>query len=98
MKWGIWDTVDNLWVGTDDAGTGPKLFDEDTVINGRPLDARTVARLAAQIGARRAGFPPTRFVAKEWDGGPVRVKDELDVSKAPTTLEVLTRLERGTIV
>jgi hypothetical protein len=97
LKWGIYDNVDHCWLGRPDEG-GPRLFDTDEKLNGIPLgeNAEKVARVAAQIAAHRLGMDTRRIVAKAYDVPATKVKDELPLKD--TTLNVLRKLEDGTIV
>jgi hypothetical protein len=85
--WGIYDTRDNCWLGTNEAGTGPKVF-----------YSKELSDVAAQIADIRFGRERHRIVAREYDGSATRVKDSIDMRDKPSTLDVLKRLERGTIV
>jgi hypothetical protein len=79
MKFGILDTVDDLWMGDDN---GPKLFDEEDL-----------AKIAARIVDVRMGHPPGRYRALEFTQTEVRRRDAVDTKM--DTLEALTLLEEG---
>jgi len=97
MRWGLYDTVDDCWLGRPEDSL-PKTFGSEDEVNGRPLgdNARNVARIAAEIAARRAGWPPTRVIAKEFPAGPWREKDEIPLTS--DTLTILRDIERGKLV
>lgn len=62
IRWGVWDTKDECWVGGED---GPKLFDYPDI-----------ARVAAQILGVQMGWPPKRAQSRMYDGHGAK-KDEL---------------------
>lgn len=80
MTWGIYDTVDGVWLGDE---SGPKTFDGP--------DAYMLARIAAQLMDERMRQPANRTVAKEYDPGPKRLHDS--VTPKMTGLQALRRLE-----
>jgi hypothetical protein len=82
MMFGIFDTVDRCWLGTNDTGTGPKTFEEELL-----------ARCAAQLADVRLGWPPGRSRARAYDATGVTLKDELQTKM--DTLNALRLVERG---
>jgi hypothetical protein len=96
--WGIYDTQDHLWLGSNDAGTGPKVFAEDEVVNGTPLgaDALIIARIAAQVGDVRAGWKTGRSQPREYHGQATKLRDEVPLKD--TTANVLRKMENGSII
>lgn len=82
MSWGIFDTVDELWLGDDQ---GPRLFEDETV-----------AKIAAQVADVRLRQDLGRSRAKEFPkGGYLKVKDELELKMSG--LEAIKRIERGAL-
>jgi hypothetical protein len=79
MMFGIFDTVDRCWLGTNDAGTGPKTFPE-----------QALARVAAQVLATQMRWPETRCVARPYDGTGTKYKDALDLPM--TTAQALKQI------
>ena len=82
VLWGVWDTQDQCWLGTNAAGTGPKVFDY--------LD---VARVAAQLVGVQMGWPPKRTEARRYDGSGTKLKDELAMKMG--TREALKKVQDG---
>jgi hypothetical protein len=78
-RWGVWDTVDHLWMGGDQ---GPIV-----------LESRELARVAAQVvefqvlGTDLGG----RFVARELPEGTFRLRDKVKTKRG--TLEALLLIE-----
>lgn len=62
MSWGVYDTQDGCWMGSDG---GPVTF-----------AVQDLARVAAQVACVRLGWPETRCVAREYDGREARVSDQ----------------------
>lgn len=99
MKWALFDTVDNLWIGTDERTGALKVFDSEDVFNGQQIgeDAEKFARVAAQIARARLGWDYGRIAVREFtETGPLRVRDELPVRD--TTKNVLRKIEQGVII
>lgn len=96
MRYGIWDPIDQCWLGD---GTGPKTFGAgDVVGEDRELDddgARAIARVSAEIACVQLGWPRNRCQVREYDGSGTKLKDELPAKD--TTENVLRKLERGAI-
>lgn len=96
MKYGLYDTKDHLWIGDN---IGPKTFDSESLVDGEPLGelkAKVLARVAAEIADIRLGWRRGRIQVRELDCPSPKEHDELPLSD--TTLNVLRKLERGTIV
>jgi hypothetical protein len=69
--WGIYDTVDHVWLGDDH---GPKLF---AVNAEEPSKAHIAARLAAEVFDKQLGNDPGRCQAQEFpEHLQLRLKDE----------------------
>jgi hypothetical protein len=80
MKYGILDTIDNLWLGTEE---GPELYEE-----------QWLAKIAAMIAAKRTNVSLTRYRAMPFDESQsVRLKDEISTDK--DSLTALIELEEG---
>lgn len=79
MRWGIYDTRDNCWIGDD---AGPQVFED-----------HLLARISAQVmedmlyGSDLGG----RLVAKELNSNALRLKDEVPVKHS--AIESLRRIE-----
>ncbi len=81
MKYGLFDTRDSLWIGSDD---GPLTYDD-----------RTLAQCAAQVVSMQlfgTDLSP-RIQVKEYPEGPARLRDELPVKYDGET--ALRRIEGG---
>ncbi len=85
MKYGLYDTQDHLWLGENDDGTIPKLYEdyEIAVVTARVIDAQL-------------DWEPGRTRAKEFADGPLRLRDSVDTKR--TALEALEGLESGKIL
>ena len=88
MKYGVFDTVDELWIGDD---KGPKLFDTEDPRFG--ADAALFAQAAAQIANTQMGWPPTRLEARPYTLQAVHLRDEVHTKMGPKA--ALRRLEAG---
>jgi len=88
MKWGVYDTVDNVWIGDD---AGPVLYDNDP--DKPEITGEFLAKASAQIVDMRLGQPPGRCRAREWVEQSVRLRDTVDTKMS--TLTALERLEGG---
>lgn len=87
-KWGVYDTIENIWIGDE---KGPILYDNDPE---RPmLTGEFMAKVSCSMVAIRLGHSPTRYRPKEWVEQPVRLKDSVDTKMS--TLEALERYEKG---
>jgi hypothetical protein len=88
MKWAIYDTVDNLWIGNDH---GPLIYDDDPE---KPLlTGEFMAKAAAQVAAMQLDYSPTRLRAREWVDTTTRLRDEVQTKMTP--LQALKRIEDG---
>jgi hypothetical protein len=106
VRYGLYDTVDLLWLGSDQ---GPKTFGAGDVLPSGPTrsgwtvvqrirddaDALFFARAAAEAACHCVGWPPTRVRAREYTLETWRIVDE--VEKTRTELDWVIRKERGTI-
>ena len=98
VRYGLYDTVDNLWLGDDN---GPKTFAEGDILPWDPERALTAeealffARCAAEAACHVVEWPPTRVRAREIDITTWKIKDE--VVKTRTELDWVIRKERGSI-
>lgn len=84
MRYGLYDTKDNCWIGANDEGTGPKLFKQEEY---------ELARIARQLACVRLGVPYGRIKVRKFEEDALVKKDEL-----PTVLggeEALRLLEEG---
>lgn len=101
VRYGIYDTKDNLWMGDDH---GPKLFSEGDVMpgtgprGGQPMtadEARFFARASAQMTGVQLGWHPLRLEARAYHLTAPRVRDAVDTKMTP--LEALRRVEDGAL-
>ena len=70
LPWGLFDTVDACWLGTNDENTGPRTFEDERV-----------AMLARTVYATRLQYPHERIVLRRFmpeDAATVRYKDEVE--------------------
>jgi hypothetical protein len=82
---GLWDTKDNLWVGSD---SGPLKFEDDE---------SDLARVAAQMVDTQTGQHPGRTIAKPFpDGFRPRKVDNVPILMSPE--EALKKLEEGSAI
>lgn len=82
MKYGLFDTRDNLWLGDD---TGPMLYDEFNL-----------AKISAEIQAVRLGWDTLRIEAREFPTDqPMNLRDEVRAKKS--SVEALKLIEEGYI-
>jgi hypothetical protein len=86
MKYGIYDTKDNCWLGDEN---GLKLFEEP--ING--VGPETLAQISAQLAAEQVGYPMGRLQARLFEHGEMTLRDRIDTKMTPE--EALIRLEGG---
>lgn len=82
MKYGIYDTVDECWLGDDN---GPKLFEDEVV-----------AQVAAQATGVQLGYAPTRIQHKEFIPASLHLRDQVDAKM--TMLEALQGIEEGRLL
>jgi hypothetical protein len=87
MKWGIFDTVDQVWVGSNPKGDGPKLYEEHE---------RDLAKVAARMADAMFKTEPGRHREKEFVPQPVRLRDRKKTKL--TAVEALEGLESGRIL
>ena len=71
FAWGVYDCDDKCWVGNED---GPLLYTGSP--NGPIFDGQYLARAAATIVNERME-QSCRFRARLYEGGPVRIRDEV---------------------
>ena len=67
LPWGVFDTVDQCWLGTNEHGTGPSVFGEERV-----------AMAARIVYTARFEYASDRLVLRRWmpeDAASVREKD-----------------------
>jgi hypothetical protein len=81
MKYGVFDTQDNCWLGDD---RGPKLF-----------DVLIVARVSAQVTATQLGWSSTRLEGRAYDDSGNVLKDEVQTKMTPA--QALRKIERGAL-
>ena len=70
LPWGVFDTVDQCWLGTNDEGTGPNVFADEQV-----------AMAARIVYTARFAYPAGRLVVRRFtdeDAASVRPKDEVE--------------------
>ena len=70
LPWGVFDPVDNCWLGSNDEGTGPNVFEEERV-----------AMAARIVYTARFAYPPDRLTLRRFmpeDAASVRPKDEVE--------------------
>jgi hypothetical protein len=95
MQWGVFDTVDQVWMGD---ATGPKLFDEEAPGPDQKRlgpAAEVLAKVASQLVDTQLRQAPGRTRAKAYDGSGTTLKDEKPTVMTP--LKALIRLERGAL-
>lgn len=63
--YGLYDTFDDCWLGTNDAGDGPRTFE------------REVAVVAENVWSTRLSWPRGRLTVKVYTGDANKPKDEL---------------------
>lgn len=79
VKYGLRDTVDNLWMGDAD---GPTLY-EDQLVEGKMFPGSLMARIAAEMVDIRLRQEVRRTRSEVFDDCPVAFRDE---KKAKITL------------
>lgn len=70
LPWGVFDTLDQCWLGTNDEGTGPRVFEDERV-----------AMAARIVYTARFDYPAGRLVLRRFmpeDAATVRPKDEVE--------------------
>jgi hypothetical protein len=102
MKYGIYDTVDNCWIGNQD---GPKLFDDATTEEKHPgIQAKTMAQMAAQVIETQVFGTDLghRYEGREFNEKNLRLRDSVDVKlsgidalKKLGGIDALKKLEGG---
>lgn len=96
MKYGIFDTVDNCWLGDD---RGPRLFAEgDRLPNGQTVPSGmqlSLARISAQITSIQMGYSSGRLEARSYDDSGDTLKDEVPTLMTPA--EALKRAMGGAL-
>ena len=90
MSWGVYDTQDECWLGD---SNGPKLFDDVIMKGKKAIPANELARIAAQLACVQMRWPPTRVVAREYDGSGTQQKDTVKTAMTPE--KALRKAERG---
>lgn len=79
MKYGVYDTDDHCWIGTDQ---GPATFDDESL-----------AMIAAQVTEVQLRWTLGRLRARPYDGTGTKVRDELTTALTPE--QALKRIEDG---
>lgn len=72
--WGVFDTVDQCWLGTNDDGTGPRTHDDEGV-----------AMCARDMWQARFEYPDGRLDLRRFmpsDAADVRLKDEVEPARS----------------
>ena len=64
--WGLRDTVDNVWMGSNETEAGPRLFND-----------YMLARIAAQMMDVQLGQPEGRTKAERFVLQPLRLRDSV---------------------
>lgn len=83
MIFGIYDTVDRVWIGDDD---GPKLFHGGQRVGTSVLtddDAEFFARCAAEVIDIQLDYPPKRHVTLRYRHGRLTLHDEVATKRTP---------------
>ena len=88
MKYGIYDTIDNVWMGDKN---GPKLFDTEDAKYGQ--HALELAKISAHMGCQQLGYPPTRLREREFTESVLIKRDEKEPIRS--AVDALKRIERG---
>lgn len=88
MKYGLLDTIDNVWLDVNDEGTGPRTFED-----------HALARLVAEVLTDQMQWPIGRIKVEEYATESPRFKDEVDKKWHGTdnVLRFLRRKEEGHI-
>ncbi len=73
-QWGVFDTVDNCWLGDD---KGPKLFSDEHPTTQQLNGARTCAKICAQITAVRLDYNPARLQPRLYTSPATKLRDEV---------------------
>jgi hypothetical protein len=82
MRYGLWDTVDRVWLGTD---KGPLSYEK-----------KDIAMFAAESIAFRLGIPLDRVKATEYTDQPLVKRDETPFTRTSEEVEAhWDRRERG---
>lgn len=79
MEYGLFDTVDQCWLGDD---KGPKTFTD-----------KKLAQVSAQMTCVQLGWRQDRVKPMPYDGGADKLKDELGLKLTPA--EALKAIEDG---
>jgi hypothetical protein len=66
-SWGVFDRVDECWLGTNDEGTGPRTYAD-----------RALATVAENLLRVRFGYPARRLTVLQYDGSGTREKDSVE--------------------
>ncbi len=94
VKFGILDTVDNVWIG--DPVKGPNVY-EDGMVNGKMMPGSLLARIAAELWDTRNNHPPKRTIAVPFnERGPFLKRD--DVTPPRSFEEALEGRESGRLI
>ena len=89
FSWGVYDTQDDCWVGN---ASGPLLY--TGTLEGPVIDGEYLARAAATIVNERMNCG-SRFRAKLFCGGPMRLKDEIEFKRSAE--DAVKRIESRTL-
>ena len=90
VKYGIYDTQDNCWLGDEN---GPRLYTLEDSKKLKGMPQQLAARIAAQMTAVQLGYPQTRLVAREFKQEELVLRDSVDTKM--TAVEALRKLENG---
>ena len=96
MKYGIYDTKHNVWMGN---AQGPLLFDDDGTCPGGQFEAghaEELAALAARVLDVQLDLPAGRCRERVFPGGNVIYKDYVPAHHTP--VEALVMLEEGKVL
>jgi len=70
LAWGVFDSVDQCWLGTNDEGTGPRVHEDERVV-----------MVARDVWQTRFAYPRDRLVLRRFmpeDAASVREKDVIE--------------------
>lgn len=70
-RWGVYDRVDRCWLGTNDEGTGPRVWDDEII-----------ARASENIARVRLGYPACRLTVRQYDGSGTKEMPPVEPSRS----------------
>jgi hypothetical protein len=70
-SWGVFDRVDQCWLGTNDEGSGPRTFAD-----------RAIAVAAENVWRARFAYRARRLAVLRYDGSGTAVKDDVEPTRS----------------